>query len=229
MHLLYVDESGSASNQRFLVLAGLSVFERQAFWISSQLDKLAASINPADPYAIEFHANHMFQGKGFWRSLPTNQRIELMMECLSVFSSSHNSNRIFACVADKELLTGKDPLLTAFEQVVTRFDYYLNRLYKQNDTQRGIMIFDKSTYEETFQALARDFRSLGHRWGILNNLAEVPLFIDSQASRLIQLADMVAYSLYRFYERQDNRFYSIIKNRFDFYGNKQHGLCELIK
>lgn len=56
------------------------------------------------------------------------------------------------------------------------------------------MIFDKSTYEETIQNLATDFRTVGHQWNVIANLAEVPLFLDSKASRLIQLADLVAYA-----------------------------------
>jgi len=49
MHLLYADESGSTNDpkQQHFVLAGLSVFERQGFWISTELDNIAAEINPA--------------------------------------------------------------------------------------------------------------------------------------------------------------------------------------
>ena len=63
--------------------------------------------------------------------------------------------------------------------------------------------------------LAIDFRSVGHTWGVVTNLSEVPLFLDSKASRLVQLADLVAFSLYRYHEAQDNRFIDIIQERFD--------------
>lgn len=86
------------------------------------------------------------------------------------------------------------------------------------------MIFDKSTYETTIQALASDFRTIGHKWGVLRNYAEVPLFLDSKASRLIQLADLIAYSVFLMYERGDDTFFSIIKNRFDAEGGVVHGL-----
>jgi hypothetical protein len=52
-------------------------------------------------------------------------------------------------------------------------------------------------------------------WGVVTNLSEVPLFMDSKASRLVQLADLVAFSLYRYYEAQDSRFIDIIQGRFD--------------
>src|SRR5205085_9297776 len=104
-------------------------------------------------------------------------------------------------------------------------DQYLARLHKAGDTQRGVILFDKATYETTVQALATDFRTIGHRWGIIRNFSEVPLFLDSRASRLIQLADLIAYAIFRHYERGDDRFFSIIKNRFDSAGGINHGLC----
>jgi Protein of unknown function (DUF3800) len=52
----------------------------------------------------------------------------------------------------------------------------------------------------------------------------VPLFLDSKASRLIQLADIVAYAVFRYYEKGDNRFFPIIQSRFDSEGSVKHGL-----
>jgi len=74
------------------------------------------------------------------------------------------------------------------------------------------------------QSLATDFRTIGHKWGVLRNLSEVPLSLNYQASRLIQLADIIAYAIYRNFESGDDRFYSIIKDRFDSEGGITHGL-----
>ena len=58
MHLLYLDDSGSAGNpsEEYLVLGGVSVFEAQANWITRRMDELAESIDPRDPHGVEFHA-----------------------------------------------------------------------------------------------------------------------------------------------------------------------------
>lgn len=106
------------------------------------------------------------------------------------------------------------------------FDYFLIRLHKNDDPQRGIIILDKSTYETTIQNLASDFRTIGHSWGVLRNLAEVPLFLDSKASRLIQLADLIAYSIFRAYEMNDPQFFEIIAPRIDKEGGNLHGLFQ---
>ncbi|MBL0911866.1 MAG: DUF3800 domain-containing protein [Bacteroidia bacterium] len=230
MYLLYLDESGAVNdpNQKYFVLAGIALFERQGFWIASEMDKIAARFHPADPNAVELHGNPMYGGRKMWRQFPKETRHEAIKDCLKIIASSHPSNRIFACVIDKERIFPDDPVKYAFEQIASRFDYFLIRLHKHNDPQRGVIIFDKSTYETTIQNLATDFRTIGHTWGVLRNLAEVPLFLDSRASRLIQMADLVAYSLFRAYTQNDTRFSSIIADRIDKDGNVIHGLFERI-
>ncbi len=112
----------------------------------------------------------------------------------------------------------------AFEQLCNRFDRFLGRLHLQNDTQRGLIILDKSSYETSLQTLAREFRADGHRWGQLRNLSDVPLFVDSRATRMIQYADLIAYALRTYYERGDARYFDIISGRFDREGGVIHGL-----
>ena len=226
MYLLYADESGSVHdpNQQMFVLAGFCVFERQGYWIANELDAIAARFNPADPSSVELHGNPMHGGKGIFRRFPKEDRILAIEDALRVFLRSHPSNRLFASVVNKAQVSPNDPVEFAFEQLASRFDHYLTRLHKSGDTQRGVILFDKSTYETTLQSLATDFRTVGHSWGVLRNFSEVPLFMDSKASRLIQLADLIAYAIFRNFERGDTSLFSIIRHRFDSEGGIQHGL-----
>ena len=226
MYLLYADESGSVhdAKQQMFVLAGFCVFERQGFWIANELDKIAVRFNPADPASVELHGNPMQSGKGIFRRFPKEDRTKAIEDALKVFLASHPSNRLFASVVNKAKVSPIDPVEFAFEQLASRFDHYLTRLHKSGDTQRGVILFDKSTYETTLQSLATDFRTVGHSWGILRNFSEVPLFMDSKASRLIQLADLIAYAIFRNYERGDTSLFSIIQHRFDSEGGITHGL-----
>lgn len=193
------------------------------------MDEIAERFNPDEPDSVELHGSPMYHGKRFWRQFPKDKRIEAIKDCLGIFAESHISNRMFCCVVRKSLIGSKDPVEFSFEQLASRFDYYLSRLFKKrNDKQRGVMIFDKSTYENTLQNLTKTFRNIGHNWGYLKNFSEVPLFLDSKASRLIQLADLIAYSLFRYYEEHDDRFYSIISGRWDQDNGQIHGLYEKI-
>jgi hypothetical protein len=54
--------------------------------------------------------------------------------------------------------------------------------------------------------------------------AEVSVLLDSKSSRLIQLADLVAFAVFRFYEYNDYSFYLIISKCFDAEGGVTHGL-----
>jgi hypothetical protein len=225
MHLLYVDDSGHPEdpNQEWFVLAGVSLFERQGYWLAESLEHVAARFNPADSSSVELHGAAMRNGKD-WRAFPPSDRIQAIKDSLALLSSSHISNRIFAVAVRKGAVAPRDPVEYAFEQLSSRFDLYLRRLHLQGDTQRGLMIFDRKDGERRIQQLASEFRSVGHTWGVLKNLAEVPVFMDSKASRLLQLADLVAYAVYRNFQNGDESFFSIIESRFDQADGTRHGL-----
>ncbi len=226
MHLLYIDESGHADDatQRFFVMIGVSFFEKQTFWVANELDNIAARFDPADPFSIELHGSPMKQGKGIWKSISGNARAEAFKDALTILTKSHKSNRLFGIAIEKAAIYPQDPVQYAFEQLLSRFDHYLMRLHKQGDSQRGIVILDKTSHERTLQNLATAFRTVGHSWGVLRNLSEVPLFLDSKASRLIQLADLVAYATFRYFEKNDSELFNLIEPRFDRDAGTVHGL-----
>jgi hypothetical protein len=171
----------------------------------------------------------MRSGRDGWKKFPLPQRIKAIENSLSegIAKNKNSGVRLFAAIIDKNALVGEDPVEHAFEQIASRFDQYLRRLYtKHNDAQRGIILFDKSTTEKRIQTLARDFKYNGHTHGKTHNYAEVPVFLDSKASRLIQLADLVSYAINRRYTQRDSQFFDIIKDCFDSEGGVVHGLYE---
>ena len=228
MHLLYVDESGSVGDptQRFFVLAGFSVFEREPHWIESELNDIAKRFSPQQPEAIELHGSPMHSGRSSWRSVPRADREQAISDALHIAVKQRYPRhiRLFAAVLEKAKYSGKDIAEVAFEQVASRFDQYLGRLHRSGDTQRGLILFDKCATERRIQTLAREFKTSGHSFGVTRNFAEVPVFVDSGATRLIQLADLVAYAIFRNYEHSDPRFFDIISRCFDSDGGVVHGL-----
>ncbi len=225
MHLLYLDDSGSVKNatDRHIILAGVAVFERQPHWLSERLDALAETIWPDSPESLEFRGVDMLSGRKHWRGVQRGLRTAALREALQILGNS-NQVRLFGAAIHKASLSPDDPMEYAFEQVCNRFDRFLGRLHKQGDTQRGLIILDESSYETALQGLAKNFRTIGHKWGRLYNLADVPFFVDSKATRLIQYADMVAHSVRRYYESGDSQFFDLIRHRFDSEGGVIHGL-----
>ena len=230
MHLLYVDESGSVGDpqQQYFVLAGVAVFERRTHWIEQELNTIAAEFDSNEPHSVELHGSPMRGGRtGFRRQFPLPQRIEAIKRSLDrgVASQPHGEVRVFASVIRKAAVPGTDAVHLAFEELCRRFDLFLMRLhFKHSQSQRGIMLFDKSSTEMRIQTLAREFKYNGHATGKTKNYAEVPVFLDSRASRLIQLADLVSYAVFRHYECGDSTFFELIRDRFDREGDVLHGL-----
>lgn len=213
--------------QKYFVLAGVAVFERKTHWVEQELNKIAQRFNQVAPHDIELHGSPMRSGRDGWKLFPLTDRLDAIKDALKLGVKGHHPKgvRLFAAVIDKTAFQGSDPVVHAFEQIASRFDLFLSRLYaKYNDPQRGVMVFDKSSTEQRIQTLAREFKYVGHTWGQTKNYAEVPLFLDSKASRLIQLADLVAYAVFRKYEHGDSSFFDEIKDCFDSEGGINHGL-----
>lgn len=225
MHLLYLDDSGSTQNaaDRHVILAGVAVFERQPHWLSTRLDQIAERVWPDAPQSLEFRGADILGGKKHWRGVGKDERARTYRDVMEILGSSAHL-RLFGVAVNKAAVSPDDAMERAFEQICNRFDRFLGRLHRQSNTQRGLIILDKSSYETSLQGLARNFRINGHRWGQLYNLCDVPLFVDSQATRMIQYADMVAYAMRRYYERGESLYFDLIKHKFDAEGGVSHGL-----
>jgi hypothetical protein len=144
---------------------------------------------------------------------------------LQVLARSYGSARAFACAIHKPSFQNMDPMEHAFEDLCSRFDRYLNRLRSEGDRQRGLIILDESSHETSLQELAKDFRTLGTTWGVIRNLADTPLFVNSKASRIVQLADDVAYAVFRRYNASDTQYFDVIAAKFDSAEGVMHGLA----
>jgi len=229
MHLLYLDDSGSVGNaaDRHLILAGVAVFERLPFWFSKRLDDLAAQTWPSAPENLEFRGGDISTGRKHWRAVRKDERLRVFEAALDILGASAEV-RLFGAVIHKAAVSPDDPMERAFEQICNRFDRFLGRLHKRGDTQRGLIVLDNSSYETSLQRLAREFRVSGHRWGQTYNIAEVPLFVDSRATRMIQFADLVAYALRQYHEHGNARFFDRISSKFDTEGGVMHGLVHYI-
>lgn len=227
MYILYMDESGStAADGRHLVLGGLAIFERGLFHRIEEVDRCVAGFRlGVDPQEIELHGSPMYGGRGIWRRTPSRAAREDMIHRALGTLQHKASVRLFATIVDRQAAGPRDPMEIAFEIICEKFNMYIGRMNnKHKSNQRGLIVMDESTYERPLQALARNFGHRGGRWGSLRYLAEVPLFVDSTASRMVQLADLIAWATFRRYEHRDGRFFDPIIPLFDAEGDRIHGL-----
>ena len=232
MHLLYLDESGHPHDPStdFFVLAGFAVFERSTHWLESSIDPIAARFSPHDPTAIEFHGSPMYSAKHDWSGIAPADRVQALVDVLSQLGNKQLKLRVFASVIEKSLVPVNQILQQSFEAVAHPFDQYLADMWtRRQDPQRGLVICDKASYEQKFQALSSLFKHQGHRHGRLRNFAEVPLFLDSKASRLIQMADLIAYWIFRYYQSKDDRGFRLIEPFILRRANQLAGLVTMVR
>lgn len=236
VYLLYVDESGDPLNPQDenFVLAGIAVFERQTYWLSQQLDALETEIfgpPPAPeeatpfPRPVEFHASSIHARKTPpWDSLTSQQATNVLRRISTLVTDSHESCALFGIVIHRPSYPEEDPVVFAFSELTRRFDLFLARLHAKGNTQRGLMVFDKSRHEQRLQTLLRTYTQEGGPFGRLHNFSDVPLFADSTVSRLVQLGDFVAWATFRRYERSVANYFDQIVRRFDYESGRMHGL-----
>ena len=121
-----------------------------------------------------------------------------------------------------------NPVTRAFEEIYRRFDLFSSRIRNRNSEQhRRVAVMGTSHRDESHQRLARECWQEGTRWGNPGNLAEVPLFIDSAASRLIRISDLLALAVRERNKHGDTRSLDRVVHRFDAGGDVIQGAGSL--
>jgi Protein of unknown function (DUF3800) len=227
VYLLYLDESGNESDpaDKFFVLAGAAVFERVTFFVSQSLEAVQTKHFPGVP-PVEFHASPIRTGKGFWRNVPEAKRLEVLDDVADVIANSNDPGvSLFAAAIEKSAaLYGEDAVLHATEQILSRFDKFLAKRNELGDPQRGLVVFAEGRFDKRAKVWVREFRQLGTRWGVLRNLSDIPYFASVKETRLLQVADFVAHSVFMLYERRNPSLIHKFIHRFNQRDGTLHGL-----
>lgn len=131
--------------------------------------------------------------------------------------------RIFAEVIDKTDYHPPKPDLTpesqAFERIVTRIEKYLSHISSEQK-EYGLLIHDEC---ESVTASHVCNMKRYHRWGTfkseIKHIIETPLFVSSNHTNMVQIADCCAYAVRRYYDSADSALYLPIKARADKIGS----------
>ena len=109
----------------------------------------------------------------------------------------------------------------AFEQVVSRFERYL----QNTDSGFGLLVHDNNqTVAKRHTELMKTFLRKGTLWTQIEHVIEIPMFVDSQLTSMIQLADLCAYSLRRYLENSETMLFDLVFKRADRVGNTSVGV-----
>ena len=174
------------------------------------------------------------------------ERSKLLEDALDL-AGEHEGIRLFCeaiCKAHPGVQSGEiDPVTQAFEQVVSRFDAYLQmrhrwKLEEMPDAlpDNGMLLMDRDySNETTISQQFDDFRQSGHRWGHLRRVIEIPFFASSEQIGGLQVADICSYAVRRYLDKgavpgsHEERNFQRIFHRFDQDGQgRLHGLRHFI-
>ncbi len=112
------------------------------------------------------------------------------------------------------------------EQLVSRFEQYLKiRSKVLNDDVYGVLIHDNNeTVSRKHTDLMKRFHRYGTLWTSIEKIIETPLFVNSELTSLVQIADLCSYSVRRYLENGETNLFNKIKKRIDRKNNKIVGI-----
>lgn len=231
MYLLYLDESGNENdpNDRYFVLGGVALFERQTYFLSQAIDEVQEKYFP-NHQPIAFHASEIRSGRELWRNVHPETRKKVLDDLSqAVIRSPARGRMLFAVAVEKSrTLWGEAAIEKATEEICRRFDLLLTRQYHdRQDPQRGLIVFSEGRFDARAKVWVRGFHQRGTRWGAINNLADIPYFASMRESRLLQAADLVSHAVWLLYERKDLSLIASLLACFDSVDGVLHGLVHV--
>jgi Protein of unknown function (DUF3800) len=235
LYLLYVDESGLPRGKQddHFVLAGLALHEEDCYPLARSLDAAQRRVLPGPNGNLELHASRIISGREEWSHVSGPDRLKVLDRSFRLLKEwtapSGRAPVYFAVVIHKRSFPGKSALQVAYDQLLARFDSFISRLHLSGDSHRSLVIADDSSYEKLLQKITPQWKEGTAGVKKIHSLVEVPLFVDSKASRLIQAVDLVAWATFNYYERGHTQYFAKIHPRFDAQDGIQHGLTHLVR
>lgn len=225
MYLLFVDESGTHGGTDPFVLGGIAIHEDDAALMQKALDELVIKHLGRVPLNLEeyeLHAHELRNAKkpktpggssSIWASVPRETRTALLADAYELLRDFRGSDPnlapvLFGVAVERRFHADWSQIERerfAYEVLLGKFDVMLKTLRTaKGRPNRGLVIHDRRVVaEQDIQSWTSAWRSTAERIGQLRNLADVPLFSDSRATRLLQAADIISYAVFRRYASHD--------------------------
>jgi hypothetical protein len=223
MHLLFIDESGSLSpvgknkpDDKF-VLGGFIISEDTWFKVDADLKSLKKRYN----VEMEIKWRYFYQKKDKSTSISHLNEQEKEQFRTDIFSviAKYKSIKIISAIADiglcyqrSHINSDDDLYWYAYKRLIERFQYYLQDLSREAGAKmNGIAICDHRERKQDKRLQNMHYKMMhGQEQHISKfaNILEGVFIVPSHYSTGIQLADMVAGGVYRWYAKNDDRFFN---------------------
>lgn len=198
----------------------------------SKMDEFQTQHFPSLTEPVELHCHDTRHGKHLFAGISREKRLDFLDEFYGLIANHPMGVVLFATTIDKDALNpGEHPYERALEDIFSRFDLFLRRQFANNNPQKGIIVIDNTTLRNRLLPLLDRWRRQGTRWAAIRNIIETTFFLDSRASRLVQVADFCASAVFQYYERSDTRAFNMLVRKFDreMESGKIHGLRHITR
>ncbi len=237
MYFLYADSSGQTKIRRSrddspYITVGVIVHEKDWRSIEDKISAAKGRIFPElDPCKWELHAHDIWNSKDVFAD--RRMRINRAKK-LEIFSRITD----LACELDITIVSVvmfKDRMMEMYRSqtvmdyswmfVAERFEHFL--MQKPAETNNGLLFIDASQKkpESDIRNALRKAVKNDSIWQSIDHVIEHPIFVESHAHNLIQLADMIAYVMLKHY-RSDSEFeglFELLKSKMYRSGSKLDG------
>jgi hypothetical protein len=143
--------------------------------------------------------------------LTRSERRAFVLEVAQLLNS-WNDIRIFADAHSKKHAGGVNHFDIAFEQVVTRFNTFLTR----TGANLGLLVQDNNeTVCKRLTQAMRTYHAKGTLWSQITRIVETPMFVDSELTSMVQLADVVSFATRRFFDKGETQLFDLVRPRYD--------------
>ncbi|MCX5561113.1 DUF3800 domain-containing protein [Streptomyces sp. NBC_00038] len=201
MLLTYVDESHSRG---LYFLAALLCPDAEANSLAEALDEVV--LTAGDDFGgiraeTELHGYDIFQGKNAWERLASKPRARIGIYNNALQAIADHDVKIIVSGVDLARLkrrygSGHDhPHSIVLTHLLERVDEYAVR-----HDERALIIADECDGQEQYRRELRHYRTFG-TWGYkarkITTVVDTMHFASSEASRLLQAADLVAFLYHR--------------------------------
>ncbi|MEX2156015.1 MAG: DUF3800 domain-containing protein [Gemmatimonadales bacterium] len=222
MHLLYLDDSGddgrSPNSSGHFVLGGLTISDREWRPLVARVDAIVTKHLGAAGAKTELHGSDILSGRHVYRAMDPAKREALFRDVLTEVGRKESRLSLFFVVVHKESLpVTRGVRVVALLQLCQRFNSYLTRIgaYSKRAHSPGMLICDEHTAKGQIQSLMAVIHSGGLPKQLRDNLIETAFFTESHESRVLQVADMLCHTVYRFVTERDERFFHLVESKID--------------
>jgi hypothetical protein len=128
--------------------------------------------------------------------------------------------RLFAECIDKVNFVATPPKTVdeqALEQVVSRIEMYMKAISAsfQHDPLALLIHDNNETVAKKHTTLMKEFHLEGTLFTNVTHIVETPLFVNSELTGMVQIADLCGYALRRYLENGEDTLFNMIFQRAD--------------